>query len=342
MEVTATGPTESLMLPVYDRSQAGAARRTAAKWGQVRGWTEDMAGRVALIITELGNNLALHTKGGVLLVRSLSHGAASGVEILALDSAPGMANFNECLRDGYSTAGTPGTGLGAVKRTSDLFTIHSQPDVGTAILSEVWAKEPDFRAGRKWHCGVASVAKPGDTICGDSWVEYHVRPEMVRLMIADGLGHGEFAAEASLKAVETLLKFPALEIPALFERMHEALRATRGAAISIADLDLAAGSVTYAGLGNVSATIISHDATTSLVSMNGTVGIQFRPAKIFTYPWPAGATLVMMSDGLKSQWNVSRYAGLLERHPSLIAGILYRDYVRGSDDATVLVARSLP
>ena len=74
--------------------------------------------------------------------------------------------------------------------------------------------------------------------------------------------------------------------------------------------------------------------------MNGTVGVQCRAYRLFTYPWPRGGALVMMSDGLKSHWQLGKYHGLLERHPGLIAGVLYRDYSRGSDDTTVLVVRA--
>jgi anti-sigma regulatory factor (Ser/Thr protein kinase) len=330
---------ESLALSVTDRSQTGEARRAAAIWGRHRGWSEEMAGRIALIVTELGNNLALHTSGGTLFLRGLVEGAARGVEILSIDAGPGVANFSDCLRDGYSTAGTAGTGLGAVKRASQLFATHSQPGVGTALLSEVWAMEPASRAGRFWHCGALSIAMGGDPVSGDSWSEQHLRPEVIRVMIADGLGHGEFAAQASIRAVEVFEKSPTLPLPDLMQRMHDALRPTRGAAVSIAELDLAGESVSYVGVGNITGTIVTHDKSASLVSMNGTVGGVIRGIKQFNYPWPQGGSLVMMSDGIKSHWNVKRYAGLLDRHPSLITGVLYRDYARGTDDATVLTVR---
>jgi hypothetical protein len=123
--------------------------------------------------------------------------------------------------------------------------------------------------------------------------------------------------------------------------MHEALRATRGAAVAVAELDLARALVSYTGIGNISASIVTHEGSTSLVSMNGTVGVNARTYRLFTQPWPRGAALIMLSDGLKSQWQLSRYPGLIERHPSLIAGVLYRDHRRGSDDATVLAVRNL-
>jgi len=298
-----------------------------------------MAGRVALVITELGNNLALHTSGGTLLLRSLSRDAASGVEIMSLDSGPGTANFNECLRDGYSTAGTAGTGLGAVQRASLHFATHSQVGVGTAILSEVWGANPNFRAGNRWQCSGVNVAMRREPVCGDSWAEQRSRPDVIRVMIADGLGHGEFAAHASAKAVEIFEKLPALELPALLERMHDGMRSTRGAAVAVAEIDLTRQLVSYAGVGNIAASIVTHETSESLVSMNGTVGVQCRSYRQFTYAWPRDSTLIMMSDGIKSHWQLGKYPGLLGRHPGLIAGVLYRDHSRGTDDSTVLAVR---
>jgi anti-sigma regulatory factor (Ser/Thr protein kinase) len=229
----------SLALPIQDASQAGEARRLVAAWSQGRGWGQEMAGRVAIVVTELGRNLALHTQGGTLLVRSLSQGSAKGVEILSLDSGPGVANFHECLRDGHSTAGTAGTGLGAVKRASQVFATHSQPGIGTALLSEVWADPSDFSAGGHWRCGAVSVTMPGELVCGDSWAEQYGPPDVIRLMMADGLGHGEFAAEASARAMEIFERSPRIELTALLKQMHDGMRSTRGAAISIAEIDLA-------------------------------------------------------------------------------------------------------
>ncbi|HEX4085112.1 MAG TPA: SpoIIE family protein phosphatase [Chthoniobacteraceae bacterium] len=326
---------QSLVLPVQDRSQAGEARRGAAAWGRDRGWSQDIAGRVALIVTELGNNLAIHAAGGLILLRCL-HGESSGVEILSLDSSPGAANFHECLRDGFSTAGTCGNGLGAVRRASDQFTFHSQPGVGTALHCEVWDTPPGTRPGGRWQFGAVNAAMPGQDICGDSWAVLRGNTGSIRVMIADGSGHGEFAAEASRKAVEIFHENPTMELPLLLEEMHHALRATRGAAVAVAEIDRARGLLSYAGIGNISGVILSHDTSANLVSMNGTIGLNARGYRVFTNPWPADAVLFMASDGLKSQLQWNRYSGLIERPPGLIAGVLYRDHLRGRDDATAL------
>jgi anti-sigma regulatory factor (Ser/Thr protein kinase) len=331
----------TLSLPVHEKSQAGAARRAVAEWASGRGWSEEMLGRLALVVTELGRNLASHgTTGGSLLLRTIARRPGGGVEILSLDSGPGMASFQECLRDGYSTAGTPGTGLGAVKRASQYFGVHSQIGVGTALVCEIWG-EPRARSGENaWEVGGVNVPVPPEIVCGDAWTVLSPSPGVLRVLVADGLGHGVLAAAAAGRAVEIFSENPSRNLEEILERIHEGLRSTRGAAVALAEIDTARREVHYIGLGNIGGVIFSDDGkSVSMVSANGTAGGQRASARLMMYPWPAGATLVMASDGVKHHWNLERYAGLAHRHPSLLAGVLYRDYVRGKDDATVVAVK---
>jgi len=328
----------SLRVPVTAPSEAGGARRRVAAWAKEYALPADLAGSVALVVTELATNLALHTSGGVLLLRRISTAEQRGVEILSLDKGPGVTNFSECLRDGFSTAGTAGTGLGAVRRASHVFEVHSQPGLGTAILSELWAKPP-ARAKAGFYAGAANVELAGEESCGDAWSTLSPRPDRVRMMVADGLGHGEFAAMASRKAVEIFQKGGSLPLFDLVEAMHAAMRSTRGAAVAVAEIDSQKGKLYYTGVGNIAAMIVHEDKTTRLMSHNGTVGVQYRKFQELTYDWPSGGTLVMQSDGVKVDWQLNRYAGLAARHPGLWAGVLYRDFHRPNDDATIVVLR---
>ncbi|MGZ3413197.1 MAG: serine/threonine protein kinase, partial [Isosphaeraceae bacterium] len=97
-----------------------------------------------------------------------------------------------------------------------------------------------------------------------------------------------------------------------------------------------------AGVGNISGVILNpadEASRTSMVSHNGTVGHTIRKIQEFIYPWPPGSLLVMHSDGMATQWQVSRYAGLGASHPGLVAGVLYRDFRRSRDDVTIVVVR---
>jgi hypothetical protein len=164
----------------------------------------------------------------------------------------------------------------------------------------------------------------------------------MRVIVADGVGHGPLAAAASRKAVEIFFHGAGRSLTELFEAMHVALRGSRGAAVAVAEIDREAEHVAYLGVGNIAAAIVAEQKTTNLVSHNGTIGAQCRRLQQFTYPWTPGASIVMQSDGLKSHWNLERYLGLANRHPSLIAGVLHRDHHRTNDDSTVVVVRARP
>ena len=167
-------------------------------------------------------------------------------------------------------------------------------------------------------------------------------PERTIILVSDGLGHGVLAAAASEVAVAVFRRHAALAPPDLLELVHRALHATRGAAVAVAEIDRSRRVVRFAGIGNIAGTILADGKTRSLVSHHGTAGHDARRFQEFTYPWPAGATLVLHSDGLISHWTLDRHPGLAARHPMLVAGILYRDFRRGRDDTTVVVFREAP
>src|SRR5688572_12749729 len=113
-------------LPVTDPSQVGEARRRAAALAQRLGFDDTDAGKVAIVVTEAANNLVKHARDGEILLHPLEQDGTAGLEVLALDKGPGL-DLSRCLRDGFSTGGTPGTGLGAIARLSAVFDVHSSP-----------------------------------------------------------------------------------------------------------------------------------------------------------------------------------------------------------------------
>jgi hypothetical protein len=123
------------------------------------------------------------------------------------------------------------------------------------------------------------------------------------------------------------------------QRLHDALRPTRGAAAAVAEVEARRGVVRFCGVGNVAATLVAGGATRSLVSHHGTLGHDARRIAEFRYPWTADSVLVLNSDGLVSHWSPDRWPGLLGRAATLVAAVLYRDCRRQRDDTSVLVVR---
>jgi hypothetical protein len=252
-----------------------------------------------------------------------------------------MSNVAACLEDGYSSAGTSGRGLGAVVRQSHFVDIGSWPGVGTAVLARVVAgnapsiKPSDASSVPTW--GGVSVAKAGEDVCGDAW-SISTAGDVRTLLVVDGLGHGPDAAEAAVEAVRLFHRYNGHTVTNLLDYIHGGLRATRGAAVSVARFDPATKNVNFSGIGNVAGVIITAGETKRMVSMAGTAGFNTRKIRAFDYPFAQGL-IILHSDGLASSWTVDRYPNLAALHPSLIAAILYRDFTRGRDDATVLVAK---
>jgi len=324
-------------VPVSDLTAASEARRLARMVATDAGLSATDAERAAIVATEAGTNLVKHAHGGEMVVRS----GAGVVDILAIDRGRGMSNLAQCLRDGYTTAGTQGNGLGAIVRQSTFFDAYSLPGSGTVILSRIAAASravstPD--TGALMPDGL-SLRKKGQSSCGDHWSAV-VTGSSASVMVADGLGHGEPAADAALEAAAAFEQAPEDAPAALLDRIHRALIKTRGAAVAVARIDSGLGRVTFAGLGNISATIENGSQARHLVSLHGIAGHQARRLQEFTYPWSASDVLVMHSDGVNAHWSLDKYPGLSQRHPLVIAAVLLRDFSRGRDDATVVVTKA--
>ena len=335
-------------IDVHEITQVAEARRAAVTLAENLGLGTSDAGRVAIVATELATNLLKHGSGGKLLVGSFDDESGQGIECLALDRGPGIENVALAMRDGYSTAGSPGTGLGAISRVAQTLDIYTRPGAGTAILARVTPRAimgggsngsaPPKRPDAAY--GAVAVPMTGETVNGDGWCRKAWDGGWT-VMLADGLGHGPNAAEASHTAARVFTNSDPADSPEdLLAQLHVALRPTRGAAISIARVDLAANQVVFGGVGNVAGALLAGDGgVRRMVCNNGTIGHIAKHMKAFTYPIGDAAMLLLASDGLGTSWRIDAYPGLLHCHPTLVAGVFFRDFSRGRDDVTVLVCR---
>jgi anti-sigma regulatory factor (Ser/Thr protein kinase) len=338
METLISSLLPQLVFPINHASDIAAARRAGQKLADELGFNEVQAGRLAIVVTEAGTNILKHAGEGTLYVmRAQSGTAMAGIDVLAIDSGPGIADFSASLQDGVSTAGTAGTGLGALRRQSDEFDFWSMRDRGAAFFMRLWRGSPPPEP-----CGIEVgalyVPLAGEDECGDGWAA-SCDLDGATLLGVDGLGHGPEAAKAAHAAIHALARRPSAAPSEVLQTAHEALRITRGAALSVARIDYAGNEVRFAGIGNVNCVV--HDGATrrALISHNGIVGANMRKVQEFTADCPPGALVIMHSDGVHSQLDLTDYPGLAVRAPLLVAGVLMRDFIRRRDDALVLVGR---
>lgn len=329
----------SLDTPVWvgitHASDIAAARRAGQRLALQQGFDDTRSGQLAIVITELATNMLKHAGEGQILLSLVYGGDACGIDVLGFDRGPGIGNLGAALRDGVSSAGTAGTGLGALRRLSDQFDVFAPRGKGAVFFMRLWAGTPP--TPQLLASGVC-LPLAGETESGDAWSVARLRRGSA-LMMADGLGHGPEAAKAAAAALDTLARQPGLRPAEQLEVCHAALRPTRGAALAVALVDPEAGELRFAGVGNIGACIVDGGPRRQLVSHNGIVGHNMRKVQEFTLPCGPGALVILASDGITTQWDLDQHPGLVACDPAIIAAVLLRDYARGRDDASVLVMR---
>lgn len=321
-----------LKFNVDDSSIAGEIRRGLSGWAMELGFDSVKTGNVSIVVNELTTNILKHAKRGEIICTICD----DSISILAIDKGPGIHDLSSALEDGFSTQGTAGNGLGAIKRLSDLFDVYSQVGKGTVVLSQFQKHEKERSGFSLWGF---SLPIQGEEVSGDGWIDKD--EDIHKIMISDGLGHGLQANTATRTAIETFSESTHINPLNDINMLHLALRSTRGAAVSVAYIDLKKHIVEYCGLGNIVGNIITNHVTKRLISYNGTAGVQMRKVQSLPYPINEDSVIVFHSDGLSTQWNLNEYPGVINKHPFLIAGLLYRDYSRGNDDVTVVVGKVL-
>ena len=319
---------------ITDQSSVGEARRTGLLAAERLGLDTVQCGEFALLATEISRNVLLHGGGGHTIIFGSSNDFGTVARILALDNGPGIADVTQAMEDGYSTAGTMGVGLGAIKRIATSMEIFTARN-GTIVFVELTATAP--RNG--FQIAGLTAPYPGERFCGDGWA-YHQSDGRILILLVDGLGHGPDAADAAAEAIAVFRKRVDRSPPEILSHIHDALKKTRGAAGAIAEIRSSDNSLAFAGVGNTAAVLVSPRISRSLISHNGTLGMATPKIQEFKVEWPDDGILIMHSDGLQSKWDLSSYAGLLARHAAVIGGALFRDFRRQRDDASVVVVKA--
>ncbi|HEY6352703.1 MAG TPA: SpoIIE family protein phosphatase [Candidatus Angelobacter sp.] len=326
----------SVCVPLTDLSSVGEARRAGLRLSAALGFSEVKSGELGIIITEAARNAVVHAGSGQMVMSAFSYDHERRMDVLALDKGHGIQDLSRAMQDGFSTAGTPGSGLGAIQRLASRLDLFSTSQ-GTALLAQVIESgSPSAKQGPA--LGGIAVPVLGETLCGDG-LAWSQKGDVMKVILVDGLGHGIDAAAAADEAKKTFHQYSQYGPAEIMARVHDALKKTRGAAAAIAEVRPLAGRLTYVGIGNISGSVLSDGRCRNLVSHNGTLGHVMARLQEFTVEWPNDAILIMHSDGIQSRWDLMQYPGLMARSPASIAGILFRDFRRQRDDSSVVVVK---
>lgn len=327
-----------MLLEVSDRSHVSSARLSIAALMSRHSSNEFLSGKAALIVTEMASNLLKHAGGGNIFADVYNDGSGEGLTLLSLDKGPGIAELSAALTDGFSTAGTPGNGLGAIRRQSDSFDIYSEPSRGTVIFARLSFDVHELIQGCH---GIGAVVTPvpGEVSAGDAWA-FASTSRGATVMAFDGTGHGVVAAELAQVAVKVFHDRSEEDCVVIVEAIDYALKGSRGGAVAVARIDKTGTLLRFVGVGNIGALIHSRGGTQRLLSHNGTIGYMAPRIREYHYKIAGPSLTVLHSDGLSERWSLADYANLTERHPAVIAGVLYRDFSRRRDDKVVMVLRA--
>jgi len=325
----------SLIRDVDVLSAQHTLRNLANEVGFVANETEELV----LVVFELASNLLKHASGGRLVFKILNRDDKRGLEIESFDDGPGIPDPELALKDGYSTAGSLGYGLGTVNRLTDEMELASTVGIGSRVICRRWVrpKIQSFAAARL-EFGVVTRAFRNSEENGDAFVVKRWNKQALGAVI-DGLGHGPEAARASSAArgyIEAHFDQP---LDNLLRGTDRACRATRGAVIALAAVG-ESSSLIFSGIGNIEARIVERGKTTRTRSIRGIIGGGMPIPQVMQHSWGPNHVLVMHSDGVRSDWQWNEFPGLGEDEAPIIARRLFRTLAKADDDATILVMKS--
>ncbi len=190
--------------------------------------------------------------------------------------------------------------------------------------------------------GVALQVMPGESESGDVYVVKE-SAQGALVAVVDGLGHGIDAAVAGHAVAATLSDFANESVISLFRHCHAAAQKTRGVVMSLASFNKMDGTMTWAGVGNVEGMLLRADlnaspATEYLLLRSGGVGFNLPELRATVMPVMPGDTLILATDGVRSNFSQALLQGLHET-PQKVAERILAQNKKDTDDALVLVAR---
>ncbi|MDP2342224.1 MAG: ATP-binding protein [Deltaproteobacteria bacterium] len=317
---------------ITDDAAVSAARVHVREVGA--GLSTELVETMALVTSELLTNQLRHARGGRFAAHRFERDGVVGIEVVAADRGPGLVDPPGALAD--RSPGSPhkslGAGLGAVFRLSDEVDVDVRVGEGTCFRVRKLASSPRYRS----EIGVFARPYPGEAICGDDAAFVRLG-DLSTIAVADGLGHGVAAREASARAMAALGPNSPDDVLREAERV---LVGTRGATMAVLRCDRTTGLLAHAGIGDVSVRLEGGGRSSKLAGQSGTIGRgRLAPGRLLRVdeaPFSRGDVVIVVTDGVTSAADAVT-AGA--RHPLLVAHHIVTSFSRAADDALALVAR---
>lgn len=331
------------VIPVARASDVHIARRAAKDMALALGFDEQVSEEIVIAVSELASNLVKYAQTGTLMLTPIARGAEGGIQIESRDRGPGIADVEQAMADGFSTAGSLGYGLGTVNRLMDHFDITSRcgAEAGTTIVCTRWRRiaKPTLKSC-PLEFGAATRPYPTMSVNGDAFVIKRWNASAL-VSVIDGLGHGQYAHRAAQTArqyVETHFDQP---LDAIFRGAGRTCRATRGVVMALVRFDFAKNGIAYsfASVGNIETRLFGGASRQQFIVRRGIIGGNAPNPRVTEHRWEPGTVMVLHSDGVICHWGLADFPDVTHASASTMAQRLLRRLAKENDDATIVVVR---
>jgi anti-sigma regulatory factor (Ser/Thr protein kinase) len=317
-----------------DEASVSAVRVAVREEAGRQGLPEAARESLATAASELAHNQLAHARLGVVGARPIVRDGVGGIEVVAADRGPGLADPAQAFLGLGNSEGSLGIGLAGVRRLCHELDMDVRLGEGTCIWIRAFA-EPVPRAPE---VGIFGRPVEGESSSGDG--AFFARREAdVLLAVADGLGHGDAARLGSQRALEGVIENPWDELDAIFVRANDAARGTRGAVFGLARL-ASKYSVDYLIVGDIRGEATRIGNVQRFLTTAGYLGSARRARhRVHTTAIEADDLVLLCSDGINSRLDLSDERLLVRQAPVVIAQTVVERYAKAHDDALVAVVR---
>jgi anti-sigma regulatory factor (Ser/Thr protein kinase) len=310
------------------------------------GFGEVVRERMELVCNEMMTNQIKYAIGRGRMQLWESADPTPALDIFAIDRGLGVFNLPMAMEDGYSTSGSLGKGLGAIRRLAhecEFYTLpHGMEPESPWHGFALWARfYPDEGAASSTYEFGSYLRAYQDGVYNGDCICLRLRNGTAHWLHMDGLGHGSEAAQV-VEDKADLLKADDMPLEEVIAALSRRLRGSRGAVAMAVGLDAASSSGTICGVGDMAAFLISNGRKRAISFSPGILGYSHRSLESTIVPFPRQALLITASDGLRRNWGLQTFPGLWRLHPQLIALLLGTVVGRASDDQSVFAIRVKP
>ena len=328
-----------LDIPVSSPADIALARQSALQVAIDHHLDEGAHGRIAVIATEIATCLINTRTHARMLIGCHAADEGAQMEILGLDSSAGTPDLHRQMRDQERTS-AEASALVLVRRLSSDFSVFSRAGQGNIILSRAWSPSNARPVSaspfaRFSHAGI-SLTSPSESLSSNGW-RIFIGHGTADVIVADAHCLGSKGAEAAAVVTHSFQSSRFWPSDRLMHA-HARMRDTCGASVAALSADSVSGSVVFAGVGDLSARIVSVEGDQVLASIPGRLGGDPVTPVNQTYHWPRDSIIVLHSRGLKPGWSFRGTEALLKCDPAVIAAWLLRDF-RDRHDVVVVVLK---